>query len=132
MAAWLSLGPDAVVSHESALELFGLGTIIPNSIHLTVPRSRRYAPSLPGVTVHTTTRPIPPPDRMIREGLPITTPARAIVDAVAAHIDPAQVNMAVAQALMRGLATREELETHAADRNARVRRIIACALAQAP
>src|SRR5947209_8651564 len=34
MAAWLSLGPDAIVSHDSALELLELGTIIPSSIHL--------------------------------------------------------------------------------------------------
>jgi predicted transcriptional regulator of viral defense system len=114
MAAWRSIGPDAVVSHESALEL---GTIIPNSIHLTVPRSRRYAPRLPGVTVHTTTRPISETERLILGGIPITAPARAIADAAATQIGPEQVEMAVEQALRRALTTPAELEAEARERD---------------
>src|SRR5438045_918324 len=59
VAAWLVLGKDAaVVSHESALELWGLSDLIPDAIHLTVPRSRRHLPHLPGVMIHTTIRPL--------------------------------------------------------------------------
>lgn len=130
MSAWLSLGPDAVVSHESALELLDLGTVIPDSIHLTIPRSRRYAPRLPGITVHTTVRPIRASERTVREGIPITSPARTIVDVAATNIGPEQVEMAVTQALDRALTTREELEAQARDKDARVHKLIARALAQ--
>lgn len=129
MAAWLTLSPEAVVSHESALELFDLGTIIPNSVHLTVPRRRRYAPRIPGITVHTTTRTITPRDRTEREGIPVTTPARTIVDVAATNVGPEQVELAVTQALDRALTTREDLEAQAREREARVHRLIAGSLA---
>src|SRR5579859_1226964 len=59
LAAWLAVGKDvAVVSHESALELLGLSDIIPDAVHLTMPRSRRSLPSTWGVKIHTTERPI--------------------------------------------------------------------------
>src|SRR4051794_30205892 len=52
-AAWLAVGKEiAVVSHESALELWELGDLIPDAVHLSVPRDRRHRPRLPGVTVH--------------------------------------------------------------------------------
>src|SRR5258708_39093591 len=57
-AAWLAFGRErAVVSHESALDLHELSDVIPDAIHLTVSRSRRYLPSLSGVRLHTTTDP---------------------------------------------------------------------------
>src|SRR5437016_1477620 len=59
VAAWLAVGKSAaVVSHDSALDLWGLSDLIPDAVHLSVPRSRRHFPSLPGVTIHTTTRPL--------------------------------------------------------------------------
>lgn len=42
MAAWLPLrDAGAVVSHESALELLELSDVIPNTVHMTLPRSER-------------------------------------------------------------------------------------------
>ena len=42
MAAWLAVGKqNAVVSHESALDLLDLSDVSPDRVHLTVPRSRR-------------------------------------------------------------------------------------------
>jgi predicted transcriptional regulator of viral defense system len=57
-AACLALGSDALISHESALALLDLSDVIPDAIHIVVPRSRRYRPALPGVRLHTTTRPL--------------------------------------------------------------------------
>src|SRR5579875_1262323 len=55
LAAWLALGRDVVVvSHDSALDLLDLSDVIPDAVHLTVPRSRRNLPKLPGVKIHTT------------------------------------------------------------------------------
>ena len=57
VAAWLAVGKEtAVVSHESALDLWDLTDLIPDAIHLTVSRSRRNLPKLPGMQIHTTTR----------------------------------------------------------------------------
>src|SRR4051794_19403080 len=80
-AAWLAVGKDvAVVSHESALELWELSDLIPDAIHLSVPRSRRHLPRLPGVTIHTTTRPLDRKNVRMLAGLPVTAPARTILD----------------------------------------------------
>src|SRR5690242_4300023 len=43
VAAWLAVGKDAaVVSHASALDLLGLSDVVPDLVHLTVPRSKRH------------------------------------------------------------------------------------------
>ena len=36
VAAWLALPRSAVVSHESALELYELSDVIPNAVHITL------------------------------------------------------------------------------------------------
>lgn len=57
MAAWLTAGEKiAAVSHESALDLHGLSDVIPNKVHLTLPRAKRYRSPSPGVAIHTTSR----------------------------------------------------------------------------
>lgn len=44
-AAWLAVGKEkSVISHETALDLLDLSNVIPNAIHITVPRSRRVSP----------------------------------------------------------------------------------------
>src|SRR5665213_1567333 len=45
MAAWLAIGRDtSLVSHESALDLLDLSDVVPTSIHLLIPRTRRGLP----------------------------------------------------------------------------------------
>lgn len=132
VAAWLALGKDsAVISHESALALLGLGDIIPDAVHLTVPRTRRHLPHLPGVTIHTTTRPLPPTDITTRDGVRLTAAARAIVDAAEAGAAPEQIERAAIQAVERGLATPQQLMERADERGRRVARLVAGALAAA-
>src|SRR2546421_11408066 len=53
MAAWLAAGPTAVVSHETALDLLGVADIIPDRIHIPIPRSKRWIGKPPMVFVHT-------------------------------------------------------------------------------
>lgn len=121
VAAWLAAGKDvAVVSHESALDLLELSNVIPNAIHLTVARSHRYLKPTPGVILHTTTRPLEPEDITVRDGIRMTSPARTIVDAAEAGTDPAQIEIAVRQALMRRQTTVPRLERSASTRTARV------------
>lgn len=125
LSAWLAVGKDvAIVSHESALDLLGLSDIIPDAVHLTVPRSRRSLPSVWGVKIHTTERPIGPNERWERDGIVITSPTRSILDAAEKGADPEQIGLAVVQAVERGLAMAQELRRAASDRSRRVAELI--------
>jgi predicted transcriptional regulator of viral defense system len=129
LAAWLAVGKDvAVVSHESALDLLDLSDIVPDAVHLTVPRSRRSLQPIPGVKVHTTDRPIGPGERQVRDGMVITSATRSILDAAEKGADPEQIELAVTQAIERGLATDEELQQATVGRSRRVGELVAGAL----
>jgi predicted transcriptional regulator of viral defense system len=112
---WMAVGTEkAIVSHESALALLDLSDNIPDEIHLLVPRRYRGLRRPPGVVIHTR-----PDDEKVdtiwREGMPVTTPARTLVD-VADELQPEQAAMAAQQALRLGLLTRRQLEKEAARR----------------
>jgi predicted transcriptional regulator of viral defense system len=112
---WMAVGAEkAVLSHQSALALLDLSDNIPNSVHLLLGRRYRGLRRLPGVIIHT--RPDEEEvDTVRREGLRLTGPARTLVD-VAGEIQPEQLEMAVRQALGRGLLTARELEREAQQR----------------
>ncbi len=129
VAAWLAVGPShAVVSHESALDLLELSDIIPDSIHLTVPRSMRYLRRLPGVTIHTLSEPLRPDEVISRNGIRLTSPARTILDSAAAGAAPEQIELAVVQSVRRGLVAPGQLERGARERGGRVGRLVVDAL----
>ena len=112
---WLAVGRErAVVSNESALQLLGLTDVIPGMSHLLVPRLDRGIRKPEGVMIHTHVG-----DRNVatvwRDGMPVTTPARTLVD-VAATLQPDQLEAAVTTAINRGLATRSGLELEAQGR----------------
>jgi very-short-patch-repair endonuclease len=83
MAAVLACGPTAVLSHASAAALWGLRASEATILDVTVPGTGGR-PRRPGVRVHrarsldgqTTTK----------DGIPVTTPGRTILD-LAAHLD---------------------------------------------
>lgn len=103
--AVLSAGEDAVVGFETALYVYDLSDLIPDEIHLVLPRasSRRR----PDIRMHTNQLDVD--DVTIWEGLPITTVARTICDVARTHHALEQVELAIRQALRRGMTTREEL-----------------------
>ncbi|MBA2643110.1 MAG: type IV toxin-antitoxin system AbiEi family antitoxin domain-containing protein [Actinobacteria bacterium] len=112
---WIAVGPErALVSHESALALLELSDNVPDKVHLLVPRKHRGLRRPPDVVIHTR-----PDDERVntvwRDGMPLTAPARTLVD-VADEIQPEQAAMAAQQALSRGLLTRRQLEQEAARR----------------
>jgi predicted transcriptional regulator of viral defense system len=124
VAAWLPLAEPAVVSHESALELYALSDVIPKAVHITVPRAKRGQRPRPGVRFHTVERP-PGPDETRRVvGIAVTSPERTIVDSLEAGTQLEQIELAVSQALERGLTTPRRLRAAAADRPTRVRRFM--------
>lgn len=129
LAAWLAAGRDeAVVSHESALVVLGLSDVLPERVHLTVPRSKRYRSKAPGVAIHTTTRPLMASDVLTRDGLRVTSSARSIADAAEAGTAPEQVVRAAREAIERGLASHAQLRAAARGRGSRVEGLIQRAL----
>jgi predicted transcriptional regulator of viral defense system len=129
VAAWLAAGKEmATVSHESALDMLGLSDVVPETVHLTVPRSKRYRSASPGITIHTTTRNLAKSDVVVRDGIRVTAPARSIIDAAEAGTAPEQVIAAVAQAIDRGMATEAKLLAAAKARGGRVERLVRQAL----
>lgn len=110
---WMAVGMDkAVLSHESALALLELSDNVPDRVHLLVPRRYRGLRRPPGVVIHTR-----PDDEDVtiawRDGMPLTAPARTLVD-IADELQPEQATMAAEQALRLGLLTRRQLEQEAA------------------
>jgi predicted transcriptional regulator of viral defense system len=117
-----------VVSHDSALDILGLSDVVPEVVHLTVSRARRYRCGLPGIAMHTTTRRLGKSDVVVRDGIRVTEPARSIIDAAQAGTAPEQIMAAVAQALDRGMATESKLLGVAKTRGGRVERLVRQAL----
>lgn len=133
VTAWLALArEEAVVSHDSALDLLGLSDVVPEVVHVTVPRSKRYRPAAPGVSVHTTTSEMPSSDVVVREGIRVTAPVRTILHAAEAGTAPEQAIAAAVQAIEQGLATRQQLLAAAEERSSRVEQLIRRALEREP
>ena len=132
IAAWLGFDPDqAIVSHETALQLFDLSDVVPTTIHLTAPRSYRSRKAPPGVTVHTVLKPPGRNGVVTRHGIRVSAPARAIADAAAYGTAPEQIIRAAREAVRRGLATRAELLAAARRHGGRPEQLIRRALNEA-
>lgn len=103
--------PQAVFSHETALDLHGLTELIPSRTHMTVPRSfRKRTPK--GVELHAGA--VPHADRLRREGFELTTPLRTLVDiANGKSVSDEQLDKSVARALEMGLVSRRNLNATA-------------------
>lgn len=119
-AAILSAGDKAVVGFQTALYVYELSDIIPNEIHLILPpnSSRRR----PGIRVHTIC--LNAEDCTNFEGLPITTVAKTIVDCAFSHVDDEHIELAIVQALQRGITTKPKLIDHARQRSTQVQRLV--------
>lgn len=105
--------PQIVVSHDTALLLHELSDVLPNRIHLTVPpRFRKPAPD--GCVFHVGR--VERRDRQPWTVFSVTAPARTLVDVAAStSVTQEQLDLAVHQALARGLMTASELARRVAD-----------------
>lgn len=126
VAGWLRTPPsaDAVVSHESALELDELSDVIADAVHVTVPRAQRRKP-IDGVVIHPTTFPVTQRQRREVLGIPVTTVERTIVDVLRSTGLTEQVEAAAGEALRRGLTTKRRLQATAEEFPKTVQRQIA-------
>jgi len=109
---------------DQGLALDELSDVIPNAVHLSLPRSERGQRRRPGVRLHTLNA--PPTKREVRRiaGLPVTRPERTIVDSLATGTQPEQIQMAIRQALDRGITTPRRLRTAASRSSVRVAKFI--------
>lgn len=131
VAAWLPLRQrGGVVSHESALEIYGLSDVIPRAVHITLPRSERGQRRRIGVQFHTVQRP-PESNEVRRVGSVIaTSPERSIVDALESGSQAEQIELAIRQALERGLTSPTRLCQATAERSSRVKEQVRLMLAR--
>lgn len=106
LAACLAAGPDAVASHRTALRIWGFVGAA-GRIEVTVVGRRRVR--LPRATVHQSTL-LPALDLTTSDQIPITTPARTVVDG-SAHQDPRVVGLWLDEAMRRRLVDLREVRS---------------------
>jgi very-short-patch-repair endonuclease len=92
LAAVLSCGANAALSHGPAAEVYGIGRRRAGAIDVTVPHALRKRP---GIRLHR--RMLPQAERVSRRGIPITSPVRTLVD-LATCLDPDELEAAVNEA----------------------------------
>jgi very-short-patch-repair endonuclease len=107
MAAALSCGPRAILSDSSAAALWEIGDELPGLVEVTVPPQvlRRR----PGISVHRR-RTLAPPDITRRAGIPVTTPARTLID-LAPLLTRSRLERAINDADKRGLIDLERVRS---------------------
>ncbi len=101
-AAILACGPNAVLSHETALGLWGLSSLPDGPIQVTLVAAAARA--RPGIVTHVTSS-IDRAEIRRRERLPVTSPARTLLD-VAPRMPPRRFEHALDTGLERGLISR--------------------------
>jgi len=99
--------PQAVASHATALTVHELTLLLPDRVHLTVPRGFRKHPPA-GCVLHK--RELEPADIEQREGFAVTKPLRTLVDvALSVDVPHEEVVRAAKFALERGLVSKAAL-----------------------
>jgi predicted transcriptional regulator of viral defense system len=103
-AALVAAGPEAVISHESALRLHNLSDVTPRRVDLWIPYEKRWLTPQSvarGVKLHVARTRLRPDEVTIVDGLRVTTPLRTLLDVAAGDTNPRQVVLALTQALER-------------------------------
>lgn len=100
-------GVRGVISHQSALALHGLSDVSPAAIHITVPDDFRIRRKIPDHLVVHNAR-LEDEEVRLFEGIPTTTPRRAIEDCHRAHLGPALLRQALEAAEREGYLSRAE------------------------
>ncbi len=99
--------PQAVVSHETALRLYGLSDLMPDKVHLSVPKGFRKPPTK-GVVLHKAD--LADGDVEAWDGFGVTTPLRTLLDMTRSReISPEHLESAIREAVARGLVRRKIL-----------------------
>jgi hypothetical protein len=107
-AAVLALGEEAFLSHSSAADAFAIRVTSSGLIHVTV-RGRRGRERRSGIRVHRP-RALSDDEVTTRHGLPITTPARTILDLASTGLRDRSLEAALDEAERRKLLDFAELD----------------------
>lgn len=97
----------AVVSHDTALTVYGVGEFESPRVHLTVPAGFRMRDE--ALVLHRAD--LPENDVVSRPGFRLTTLTRSLVDVAADHADEDQLARALAEALDLGTITQRQLRS---------------------
>lgn len=90
-------GERGVLSHETALALYGLSDVNPGQLHITVPMNFRVQRSIPeNMVLHFAN--LTSADIAQFERMPITNPTRTIRDCISTHLGPALIKQAIEEA----------------------------------
>jgi predicted transcriptional regulator of viral defense system len=100
---------DAVISHETALGVYGIGEFESPRLHLTVPPG--FTRRDPAVTLHRAE--LPAEDVESRPGFRLTTPTRSLIDVAATGADEEQLVRAISEAVDSGQVTLRRLRARA-------------------
>jgi very-short-patch-repair endonuclease len=107
MAAVLSCGPEAVLSHESAAALWGIRPLGADRVEVSVPIHMNRRPS--GIVVHRRAA-LAPREVARRHGIPVTNPICTLID-IATELARDQLEAAINEADKRDLTDPEELRS---------------------
>lgn len=124
MAAVLACGPEAVLSHHAAVALWELRPASRGPIDVTVPGRSRHGRS--GIKVHRV-RNLVDGDHTIRDGIPVTSLARTLLDYTD---DPQELRLALEAAERLGLLNVGEIDALIAHSPGRRTRPLRAALAE--
>jgi len=102
-------GGRAIISHESALAVHGVGELESPRVHLTVPSGFRMRDD--AVSLHLSY--LPEADVEQRNGFRVTTVLRSLIDVAANSADDDQLGRAIAQAREAGRFTLRQLRERA-------------------
>ncbi len=99
--------PTGVISNESALAFYGMSEVSPSRIHVTLPDGARIRRAIPShLKIHHA--PLRPDEVRVVEGIPVTTPERALRDAAESHLGMALLRQAVNDGARNGALTAAE------------------------
>ena len=91
---WPQAGVKGVISHQSALSFHGLSDVSPAKLHITVSPDHRVRRDAPRHLILHRAR-LEEQDVEVLDGIPVTTPARSILDSHAAHLTWALIRQAI-------------------------------------
>ncbi len=106
MRWWLWSRKKGVISHETAAALYDLGDLLPAKIHLCVPSDFRKKPTK-NVVLHKAD--LRDSEMEKRDGLPVTTALRTILDLARSHLDDERLSAVTSDAIQEGLLSRNDL-----------------------
>jgi len=98
--------PSATFSHDTALELYGVSDVLPRTVHVTVPPGSGLKPRH-GYTIHRSA--ISPSERVLRDGVWVTSLARTLADCAKSGTDPEQLVAALSEGQARAMLTPEDI-----------------------